>query len=332
MRSTSIESIIASTFFNALPKRSIFQLVVLVAAASSTLANACEFSISRVSASATLRYDVFNGTSVSSPATIEIERTDVAPVPASSDESAVVIAEQTVDCDARVLITGEKGSTLSSAGFNLSYRLTSDATASNSLLPHVLSRQIGGMEPGEVARWRYTLEIPAGQFVPSGQYNSVLEVSVGPNASGTKQLLHVDDTKVVQLRATVASSARIVFSGVQGRSRQVDFGSLTTGAVPIFEPAVIVQSTSPYRLRFRSDNNGKLISEQKSNSSKIPYELIVAGKLVNLSSSRSDLLFNTKYENSNRRIPFEFKIVNAEKKRAGSYSDRVIVDIVPFMQ
>ena len=332
MRNISIESAIASRFINAIPRRFVFQLLMLLAATSSTLANACEFSISRVSASATLRYDVFNGTSVSIPATIEIERTDTAAVPASSAESVVVVAEQTVDCDARVLIAGEQGSTLSSTGFTLSYQLISDAAASSSLQPHVLSREISDMEPGEVARWSYTLEIPAGQFVPSGQYTSALEVSVGPNNTGTKQLLHVDDTELVQLRATVESSARIVFSGVQGRSRQVDFGNLTTGAVPIFEPAVIVQSTSPYRLRFRSDNNGKLISEQSSNPSKIPYELVVAGKLVNLSSSRSDLLFNTKYENSNKRIPFEFRIVNAEKKRAGSYSDRVIVDILPFMQ
>lgn len=285
---------------------------------------ACEFEIASSSLNTSqINYDVFSATPTSATSLLEIRRVD--------SQSAIDSSQSATDlCVARIQIrSADSQLQLSNNDYSLNYELHSPTLASSDQLIDITSTPVA---VGGRYQLPFSVELPAGQFVPSGLYQSTLTASVGADNPALTKLTDIDEQVSFNLRAQVAESARISFAGVQGRNQLVDFGPIVNGARPLFTPSIVVQSTAPYRLRFRSDNNGRLVRNPPIENQTISYNLEIAGQSVDLSNPEAGVLFDEPFVARDNRVPLLFSIPDASNKVAGTYSDRVIVDILPSLQ
>lgn len=286
---------------------------------------ACQFEITRVvdRSGPDFSYDVFDNSAQSRATAIEILRVDAGTQPSDSADVA-----HDSRCTAKISIVAPDAARLSTGPEALQFGLGATVTADIALDQHLLLTA-PPLSPGESASVDFYIVIPAGQLLPSGDYPGEVTVSVGQQAGTLERVLVPDDEISHPVSVLVAPATRISFAGVQGNHRTVDFGEIETGGVPIFPPALVVRSTAAYRLRFRSENYGFLVREPISATASIPYKLEVAGETVDLGQVDADVLFDAETQ---ARIPLNFTIIDASDKRAGTYTDRVIVDVMPQLQ
>ncbi len=308
-------------------------LLAILAGVAAFPVIACEFRIKGVEFSGTqdISYDVFDTGDTRKTVIVEIERIDdivVAEPVASAAMPALQTSDVTGECTARIRVQPSSVAALTKAGARLEYLLAGTGNSGVSSTSQGLEGLVRNIPPGGTDLWEFIIAVESGQIVGSGMYTDFLRVFAGADANDGIS----DDEELVRLQSTVGSSARIAFAGVQGRNRIVDFGAIENGSTPVFQPALLVQSTAGYRLRFRSDNKGKLLREGRGVASAISYRLEVEGELVDLAGTNTEVLFNNDVNLLKRRIPLEFSIPDADSRRAGVYRDRVIVDIVPMIR
>jgi hypothetical protein len=322
-----------------LSKNVIGTLVLIMSGISTVPVGACEFRISsaNLAGNPTIDYDVFSAINNDRNVVIEIERVDedvlagVNSTMAGTAPAVPVGTDSVVACSARMQIAPFNVSALSNAGNRLNYELVANTPERLAIGSPRVAGRVRDMLPGEKKEWEFTVRIAPNQIVAHGSYAGSVLIAVGPDIPGVSEIVSANDEDLLRIEATVAASARITVAGMQGRNRVVDFGSIESGAKPLYQPALLVQSTAGYRLRFRSENKGQLIRNGGGSHSSLPYDLSVSGKSIDLNLSIAEVQFGAASVAATR-IPLEFSIPDASSKKAGVYRDRVVVDIVPMIR
>ncbi len=254
-------------------------------------------------------YDAFDATSFSDLFTLEVLHTDPAGV--------------ACDVVARVEPFGKpdlKGPGQETLVYQI--RTASNQPVSNNRLNFSFT-----LEPGERRKLTYAIRLPSQQSVSSGNYDGRLQFTAFEDVAGALERRDNADTPV---RARVASAARIAFVGAVGRKQEVDFGELTDRkrAPPVF---LDVRSTSNYRIRLKSENGGNL--EQIAPDGRtwsIDYETILDGRRVDLSASAgTQLRFDGPTPATGDRLALGLQIGDVGDRRAGTYRDRITIEITP---
>ena len=185
------------------------------------------------------------------------------------------------------------------------------------------------LEPGERRRVVYFIFLPPGQFVGSGAYDGRLAINLAEDLNGT---LEAEDRRDVPVRATVGSGARISFVGAVGRRQTVDFGELTDGksSAPVF---LDVRSTADYEIRLSSEEGGKLVQRADGKTWSVPYRTTLDGDIVDLEKTASTgRRFSGPTDPAGHRMPLGFRLGPVGNQRAGSYRDRITIDIFPSLR
>lgn len=315
----------------------------------------CEFEIlafDQIRLSGSEAYDVFSANSASDQARIEIRRTIDTTAPSNNTLDAPGNPQTVMDGDLQVAeppaaIIPERCDAVLAVG-TIGPRLLTRGAASlafdvqpidrNSIVTHNGFRhRFTDLAPGERADARFAITIPPDQFVPPGVYVSDMNVSVASVSAsnpvsdtiGSNDIVDADDRDTLSVQIEVLNAARIGFAGTQGRHRVVDFGKLVTNATPTIPVALLVQATSPYELRFRSENAGRLINVKAGRTWEVPYELSLGSELVDLSAGESRVSLKAATGSSGWQVPLDFRILDASNRRAGRYEDRLTVEITP---
>lgn len=136
----------------------------------------------------------------------------------------------------------------------------------------------------------------------------------------------VIDTMNLTVSLTVAPSVEVRVVGVTGQSEtaSINLGVLDPSSVTTSDPfGVRIWSTSAYTVSFKSENDGRLMHTNRSDS--IEYQLFMDGRQVNTLGGRAALVPNGTdalgdlHATAVRVEPFLAK--------AGNYSDRVEVTV-----
>ena len=185
------------------------------------------------------------------------------------------------------------------------------------------------LEPGERRRVAYFIFLPPGQFVGSGAYDGQLTITLAEDLGGT---LETEDRHDVPVRATAGSGARISFVGAVGRRQTVDFGELTDGksSPPVF---LDVRSTADYEIRLTSEEGGKLVQRADGKTWSVPYRTTIDGDIVDLEKAASKgRRFSGPTDPAGDRMPLGFRLGSIGNQRAGSYRDRITIEIFPSLR
>ena len=182
------------------------------------------------------------------------------------------------------------------------------------------------LEPGERRRVAYFIFLPPSQFVGSGNYEGQLTINLAEDLDGT---LEAEDRRDVAVRATAGSGARISFVGAIGRRQTVDFGELTDGksSPPVF---LDVRSTADYEIRLTSEEGGRLVQRADGKTWSVPYNTIIDGNAVDLDKTKSiGRRFSGPTDPAGYRMPLTFQLGSIGNQRAGSYRDRITIEVYP---
>lgn len=230
-------------------------------------------------------------------------------------------------CEVVVTVEVSEAGNLSGPGREtLAYEARTDANLPNG--SGTISFRLE-LEPGERRRVAYFVFLPPGQFVGGGAYNGQLTVDLAEDLNGT---LEAEDRRDVPVRATAGSGARISFVGAVGRRQTVDFGELTDGksSPPVF---LDVRSTADYEIRLTSEEGGKLVQRADGKTWSVPYRATIDGDSLDLQQTTSiGRRFSGPTDPAGYRMPLEFRLESIGNQRAGSYRDRITIEIFPSLR
>ncbi|MGI9504527.1 MAG: hypothetical protein ACR2RE_15895 [Geminicoccaceae bacterium] len=279
--------------------------------ASSPVEAACDAKLERVETASWSRsggYDAFDPTGYADQFAFEILHLDKDGVP----------------CEVIATLEAAGGARLDGPGQDqLAFDLRTDAN-----LPNGSGRLTFrlGLEPGERTRVAYFVFLPPGQFVGSGSHEGRLTIDLVEDLDGS---VEVEDRRDVAVRASVGSGARISFVGAVGRRQTVDFGELTDGKTspPVF---LDVRSTADFEIRLTSEERGDLVQRADGKVWRVPYITRIDGDRVDLdrvnSSGRN---FSGPTDPAGQRLPITFQLGTIGDQRAGSYRDRITIEVFP---
>lgn len=286
-------------------------LTVVICITASTAEAACDAELERVETASWSRsggYDAFDSVGYADQFGFEVLHLD------KDGEPCEVIA--TLEAAGGVRLDGPGGDTLA-------YELRTDANLPNG--GQSLTFRLD-LEPGERRRVAYFIFLPSGQFVGSGAYNGQLTIDLAEDLDGTPE---AEDRRDVPVRATAGSGARISFVGAVGRRQTVDFGELTDGksSPPVF---LDVRSTADYEIRLTSEEGGRLVQRADGEIWSVPYSTTIDGSAVNLDKGNAvGSRFSGPTDPAGHRMPLKFQLGSIGDQRAGSYQDRITIEIFP---
>jgi len=182
------------------------------------------------------------------------------------------------------------------------------------------------LEPGERRQLGYFIFLPPGQFVAGGGYEGRLAVSVVEDIDGS---LEAEDRREIPVRASAGSGAQISFVGAVGRRQTVDFGELTDGksSPPVF---LDIRSTTDYEIRLTSEEGGRLVQRADGRTWAVDYATVLENARIDLGPNTSkNLRFSGPTDPAGRRSPLTFELGVVGDQRAGSYRDRITIEITP---
>lgn len=166
----------------------------------------------------------------------------------------------------------------------------------------------------------FRLGIPSGWGLPSGMQTEDLLILLVDNQG------QIIDTLPLTIRINIPPAAEIRIVGARGEQAisSVDLGELSSDELNVSDPfGVRIWSTSPYTVRFQSQNNGELV--HSNNLGRIPYELLMEQRQVSVTGGIAKQVpqgtdaFGDVFPLLLQVRPFT--------ARAGSYSDRVEVTV-----
>ncbi len=278
---------------------------------AATAEAACDVKLERIDTASWSRrggYDAFDRVGYADSFGFEVLHLD------KNGEPCEVVA--TVETTNGALLKG------SSQG-KLEYDIRTDATLGNG--SGSVSFRLD-LTPGERRRITYFIFLPPGQFVGSGSYEGLLAINLAEDLNGT---LEVEDRRDVLVRATAGSGAKISFVGAVGRRQTVDFGELTDGrsSPPVF---LDVRSTTDYEIQLTSEESGRLVLQANGETWNVPYKAILDGTVVDLDKiTPTGRRYPGPTDPAGRRLPLLFEIGSIGNQRAGSYRDRITIQIFP---
>lgn len=169
----------------------------------------------------------------------------------------------------------------------------------------------------------YTVHIPVGWGMKSGEYAQQLVFAITEDGSNTQLA-----TQQVKLALRIPATSRLRFDGATGGGARIDLGTLRTEGPTISDPfGVRVLSTAGYQLRFSSGNGGKL--RRVDGSDTIPYEMLVDGRLMNL--LLGDQIIGADHTTSSGDLhPVVVTVRPDPTYHAGNYTDRITVSVTPI--
>jgi len=242
--------------------------------------------------------------------------------PGATDAAVAAVAAVRTPCVAAVDPTGSGLPALSGPGGELRYEVRDPSRERG-------RAAIAALLPGDLARVRFEIAVQAGQPVAAGRYAGALDVRLtGVTRVAASTDTPFDHARRVAVAVRVDSAASLDFAGTVTRDTFVDLGTLRTGATTRLPVALSVRSTSPYFLRFSSENGGALQQVRGARVWRVPYSLHVAGERVSL-GSREAVLSIGGVSPAGERLSLDFVVGEVENARAGRYTDRVRVEIVP---
>ena len=286
-------------------------LTVVICTMASTAEAVCDVELERVETASWSQsggYDAFDAVGYADQFGFEVLHLD------ENGEACEVVA--TLEAAGGTRLAGPGRETLA-------YELRADANLPNG--DGTLAFRLD-LEPGERRRVAYFIFLPPGQFVGSGSYDGQLAIDLAEDLDGT---LEPEDRRDVPVRATAGSGARISFVGAVGRRQTVDFGELTDGksSAPVF---LDVRSTSDYEIRLTSEEGGRLVQRADGELWSVPYSTAIDGSTVNLSNDNAaGRRFSGPTDPAGHRMPLTFELGSVGNQRAGSYRDRITIEIFP---
>lgn len=164
------------------------------------------------------------------------------------------------------------------------------------------------------------VRIPTDWGLDAGEYQEQLQLQL------LDQFGQPIDTLLLNLLVRIPPSVemRVVGAAGSGAVATINLGEIDSQTSSVSDPVGIrVWSTSPYVVRFQSDNNGRLLHENGTET--IPYQLAMEGRPVDLTTP-TEFAYPRKTPAAGEvyRLQFRAGPVNA---LAGDYNDRVTVTI-----
>ncbi len=213
---------------------------------------------------------------------------------------------------------------LRNASSALTYQIAADHLATNPVNAG-LSSATYALAAGAEQTFTHTLTLPAAQFGVAGDYADSL-VYLLTNSAGVEQ-----DRLIVSVSAFLPSIAFMRASGATGAGPvQIDLGELVTGASNADAPVLLrFLATSRFRMTVRSENGGVLLHETAARQS-IPYTIAIGADVFDLSGGAGAVIGQASQSAFGESRNVIVTVGEVEDRRAGLYTDRVIVTVEPI--
>jgi hypothetical protein len=208
-------------------------------------------------------------------------------------------------------VTGENGEHLAGGA--------ASTGSTNALLTRKLA-------PGDTQSLRYMTTMPAGQMLAPGEYSHAVRVTLTPAAGGGPAIgAAPSDTASIMLSAHVQDRLGVNIAGA-GPMKTLDFGELTAGET--MRVIIEARSNRNFTLEARSRNGGALAMDPPHEQWRIDYRMSLNGRAIGLPATVGPF-----DQTSISGLPFEalFTIGDVDSKRAGLYTDEIIIEIKPAL-
>jgi hypothetical protein len=178
--------------------------------------------------------------------------------------------------------------------------------------------------PGESYDFTLTLSIPAGQVLPPGSIQHHFELALQGTAEGAPPPHGPAlDSRPMQLIVSIADYLSITIAGA-GLRKTVDFGELTEGARR--EVRIEARSNQRFSLEATSREGGALAMAPPYAQWRIAYQMLLDGEALALPGTLGPFAGTGL---AGRGFDAVFAIGDVRGKRAGLYSDEVVIEIKP---
>lgn len=180
--------------------------------------------------------------------------------------------------------------------------------------------------PGESVEFRYELRLPAGQMLPPGRHELAFELALGEAALGESH-----DAAGAFDRATLAVSVRVedrigVNIAGAGLAKTIDFGELRQGDSR--RVLIAARGNRNFILEATSRNGGVLAMDTPHQQWRIPYAVTLGGVRIGLPARLGPYAPTTI---AGHQLEAVFTIGDVSAKRAGLYTDEVVIEIRPAL-
>ena len=180
------------------------------------------------------------------------------------------------------------------------------------------------LEPGETQRLGLIYILPEGQYLSPGQFRSGIElILTDADGSGDgKDVLH---TVSLPLLCSVDDYLGVNIAGA-GLTKTVDFGELIEGDSR--RVVIKARTNRNFLLEIESRHGRALVMEPPYQNWRIEYGIDLNGKTLRLPYRAGP------YERGGIRgqsFSLDFRVGDVESKRAGLYTDEIIVTIKPAL-
>lgn len=177
------------------------------------------------------------------------------------------------------------------------------------------------LEPGATQRLELIYSLPEGQFLTPGQFRSEIEL-VLMNAENSEAVL---DVASLSLLCSVEDHIGVNIAGA-GLTKTVDFGELVEGD----NRRVVIEARAnrSFLLEIESQHDGALVMEPPYQNWRIEYGVDLNGRALKLPYKAGP------YERgglSGQSFALDFRIGDVDSKRAGLYTDEIVVTIRPTL-
>ncbi len=182
------------------------------------------------------------------------------------------------------------------------------------------------LAPGETQSLRYMTTMPAGQMLAPGEYRHAVRLALTPVAGGAPERGGApSDTTPIMLSAHVRDRLGVNIAGA-GVMKTLDFGELASGAT--MRIIIEARSNRNFTLEAHSRNGGALAMDPPHEQWRIDYRMALNGRAIGLPATVGPF-----DQTSISGLPFEalFTIGDVDSKRAGLYTDEIIIEIKPAL-
>jgi hypothetical protein len=182
------------------------------------------------------------------------------------------------------------------------------------------------LAPDDAYDFHYTVKMPAGQMLASGNYDQQIEINLtGTTGAEPPPNAPPSDTASISLATAVQDYFGLNIAGA-GTMKTIDFGELTQGESQ--RVVVEARSNTNFTLKAYSANRGVLAMAPPYETWQIPYSLSIDGSTVALPSEVGPFSVTSIAGHS---FNLDFTVGDVSQKRAGLYSDEITIEILPGM-
>jgi hypothetical protein len=166
--------------------------------------------------------------------------------------------------------------------------------------------------------------MPAGQMLAPGEYRYAVRLALTAIAGGVPENgAAPSDTAPIMLSAYVQDRIGVNIAGA-GAMKTLDFGELAAGET--MRVIIEARSNRNFTLEAHSRNGGALAMDPPHEEWRIDYRMSLNGRAIGLPATIGPF-----DQTAISGLPFEalFTIGDVDSKRAGLYTDEIIIEIRP---